>query len=85
VLSPESGRKRVVDTDDISKPQNVRLADVFVLGPFSIWFGMKAKEMPSWARAAMVMYGVGTIGYNGQNYLETQEEERKSLKPSESK
>ena len=73
------------DPDDLAKPQNVRLADVFVLGPFSIWFGAQAEDMPTWARAAMIMYGVGTIAYNGKNYLEIQEEERKPLKPSESK
>lgn len=59
-----------MDYDDIAKPQNIRLADVFLLGPFSIWFGMKADEMPAWARVAMVAYGVATIGYNGKNYLE---------------
>ena len=73
-----------MDADDLSKPQNVRLADVFVLGPFSIWFGSRAKEMPTLARVAMIAYGVGTIAYNGKNYLEIDEEERKSLKPSES-
>ncbi len=69
-----------MDLDDISKPQNVRLADVFVLGPLSIWFGVKAEEMPTWARVAMIAYGVGTIGYNAKNYLEN-EEAQKALAP----
>lgn len=69
-----------MDLDDLSKPQNVRLADVFVLGPLSIWFGVRAEEMPTWARVAMVAYGVGTIGYNAKNYLEN-EDAKKSLAP----
>ena len=71
------------DFDDLAKPQNIRIADVLVLGPFSIWFGAMAKDMPTLARTAMIMYGVGTMAYNGKNYLEIQEEERKALKSSE--
>jgi hypothetical protein len=67
-----------MDIDDISKPQNVRLADVFVLGPLSIWFGVRANEMPTWARVAMIAYGTGTIVYNGKNYLD-KEKSRKML------
>jgi hypothetical protein len=72
-----------MDLDDIGKPQNIRLADVFVLGPLSIWFGVKAEEMPTWARAAMIAYGVGTIAYNGKNYLEN--EEARKLEESKTK
>jgi len=67
-----------MDVDDFSKPQNIRLADVFVLGPLSIWFGLKATEMPTFARVAMVAYGAGTIGYNANNYLKN-EKNRKAL------
>ena len=67
------------DFEELGKPQNVRLADVFVYGPFSVWFGVKADEMPGWARAAMVAYGIGTIVYNGNNYLKIREAEQKAL------
>lgn len=73
-----------MDPEDLMKPQNVRLADVFVYGPFSIWFGVKAKEMPTWARVAMMAYGAGTIAYNGRNYLEIEEKKRKQLESAES-
>jgi hypothetical protein len=73
-----------MDPEDLAKPQNIRLADVFILGPFSIWFGLKAKEMPTWARVAMMAYGTGTIFYNGKNYLEIEEAERKKFKTPES-
>jgi hypothetical protein len=49
------------------KAQNVRLFDVFILGPFMIWAGMQLKD--DWAKAAMIAAGAGTIVYNGQNYL----------------
>lgn len=68
-----------MNTDDLMKPQNIRLADVFILGPFSIWFGLKAKEMPTLARVTLMAYGVCTIGYNGKNYLEIEEKKRKEL------
>lgn len=73
----------MMDSEDLTKPQNVRLADIFVLGPFSIWFGAKANEMPGWARAALIAYGAGTILYNGNNYLEIEAKEKKKLPPAE--
>jgi len=56
------------------KAQSVRLADVFVLGPFMIWFGTRARDVPDPARAVMVAAGLGTILYNGSNYLKVQKE-----------
>jgi len=51
------------------KGQNVRLMDVFLLGPFMVWAGYKSRDLPQWARTTMVVSGVGTIVYNGFNYL----------------
>lgn len=51
------------------KSQEVRLLDVFVLGPFMVWAGAQGR-LPSWANAALVASGVATIAYNGKNYLE---------------
>ncbi len=56
------------------KAQAVRLADVFVLGPFMIWFSTRARDVPDAARIGMVAAGLGTILYNGSNYLKTQKE-----------
>lgn len=52
--------------------QWVRALDVLVLGPFSIWFGLRATQMPNVARVAMVAYGVTTMGYNAQRFLRYQ-------------
>jgi hypothetical protein len=49
------------------KPQHVRLMDVFLLGPFMVWAGFQLKH-PA-AKIAMVTSGVGTVLYNGNNYL----------------
>ena len=51
------------------KSQGIRLVDVFLLGPFMIWFGIMAEAMPTWSRVLMVLFGVATIYYNGRNYL----------------
>ncbi len=52
------------------KTQNVRLFDVFVLGPFMIWAGIQLKNEV--AKGAMVAAGAGTIIYNWNNYKEVQ-------------
>lgn len=51
------------------KSQSVRLVDIFLLGPFMIWFGVKAGGMPTWARWTLAASGVGTVLYNGANYV----------------
>ena len=52
---------------DYSKAQDVRLMDVFLLGPFMVLAGT-AKRLPPWARLLMVAAGMGTILYNARNY-----------------
>jgi hypothetical protein len=53
------------------KTADVRLLDVFVLGPFMIWFGFRARGVPDLARGAMIVAGVGTILYNYATYRES--------------
>ncbi len=45
------------------KSQNIRLLDVFVVGPFMIWHGMKTKSF------FMSFLGGATIAYNLENYM----------------
>lgn len=54
---------------EISKSQPIRLMDVFLLGPFMIWFGIVATEIEFMFRVGMVASGALTIIYNGLNYL----------------
>lgn len=59
------------------KSQNVRVLDVLVLGPFTIWAGMQKNKLPDAARAGLVIYGAGTIIYNAKNYAKINREAKK--------
>ena len=52
-----------------SKSQPVRLVDVFLLGPFMVWFGVIATGVSSIFKIIMIISGIATIIYNGWNYL----------------
>lgn len=52
------------------------MADVFIIGPAMTYFGYKAKNVHPTARALMMLTGVATVLYNGQNYLTVREQQR---------
>lgn len=52
------------------KSQAVRLVDVWALGPFMVWYGLRPSNVPELARGLMIVAGVATIVYNARNYLE---------------
>jgi len=54
------------------KKQNVRLLDVFVLGPFLIRSGSVNSTLPQGVRSGLVLSGILTIIYNGVNYIENE-------------
>ena len=58
------------------KSQMVRLVDVFALGPFMIWYAVKSKNEPTWARAVLALSGALTSVYNGNNYIRIRNAER---------
>lgn len=51
------------------KTQLVRLLDVFVFGPLMI--AAAADQEKAYFKAALTIIGIGTIVYNGANYLTT--------------
>ena len=53
----------------IGKPQWVRLWDVFFLAPFLVYLGARGSNLPTLARAGLVVTGTLTFIYNGRNYL----------------
>lgn len=54
----------------MSKTQFVRLLDIFILGPFMIYFAFKVKQHVSQEEfLAMTTAGVLTIAYNANNYF----------------
>jgi hypothetical protein len=64
-----------VENDDWIAPQksqDARLVD-FALGPFMVWFALKATGVPQWARTTMMVSGILTVVYNGANYFAKQE------------
>ncbi len=69
-----------MDLRDEDFTQKLRILDVIGIGPLMIYAGVKSKEdLPGWARFALVMLGVTTIGYNGTNYMARREEVRRQL------
>lgn len=60
-----------MDFRDEDLAQKIRILDVAVIGPLMIYAGVKSKELPEAARAALVIFGASTIGYNGINLLQS--------------
>lgn len=53
-----------------SKSQWVRLLDIFVLGPFMIYYAIQTAGEVGWEMAGgLFVAGVLTILYNGMNYI----------------
>lgn len=63
---------------EITKGQNVRLLDVFVIGPLMIYGGVTKSNLPKLLRFGLATIGVGTIFYNGRNYLLNKEKEKEN-------
>jgi len=57
-----------VPETEISKGQEMRIMDVAIFGPLMIMSAMN-KEPPELLRLAMLGIGIGTIVYNGWNFL----------------
>lgn len=55
--------------DEIKKSQWIRLVDVFALGPFMVYIGVKESNLNEMERWGIILAGIGTIVYNGRNYL----------------
>ena len=65
--------------DRHEKAQLIRILDVVGIGPLMIYAGTKAKsELSPTVRAALIVTGVATIGYNGMNYILNEEEKARA-------
>ena len=60
---------------ELSKSQNIRLIDVFIIAPFLIYVGNKAKGISSFERNMIYVIGAATLIYNGKNYLKNKNNE----------
>jgi hypothetical protein len=56
--------------EEVSKSQAVRLADVWLIGPLMIWAGLQ-KRRSMLVNYSLIGLGIGTVLYNGRNYLAT--------------
>lgn len=54
------------------KSQIVRAYDVFLLAPFLMYIGYKAKGISKWERYAIYAIGIGTFVYNARNYIKNE-------------
>ena len=59
---------------DPVKTQTVRLFDVFVIGPLMMFGGWKLQRDHALAGQTLFLAGIGTVVYNGRNYLRVREE-----------
>ena len=49
--------------------QKIRLMDVFVLAPFMVYAGGVKSNLPNLVRGGLIISGVATFIYNGNNFL----------------
>lgn len=52
-----------------TKTQIVRLFDIFIFGPFMIYYGFVTREQMGSLAKLMMIWGLTTIVYNGKNYI----------------
>ena len=57
---------------EVSKAQWVRLADVILIAPFLGYIAYSSKGLSDAQKMALYAIAVGTLWYNGKNYLATQ-------------
>jgi hypothetical protein len=50
------------------KHQEIRLADVFLIGPLMMYGGLKGEGLHPAARLGLLLFGFGTIVFNGVNW-----------------
>lgn len=54
--------------DERVKSQNIRLLDVFLIGPLMIWGGFMAQKRSTVPGILLMIFGVSTILYNAANW-----------------
>jgi hypothetical protein len=53
---------------ELPKAQNVRLVDVFLIGPLMFWAGWKLSRNYPVRGRFLTVSGAATVAYNGYNY-----------------
>lgn len=61
------------------KSQQVRLIDIFILGPAMVYVAVNSKQkVPDLIRAFVCVSGVATTLYNGVNYIQLERLKRRA-------
>ena len=64
------------------KANIIRIADVWLLGPWLVYLALRpGRRLSDIERAALVAVGVGTVVFNGANYLKVEQELRAKTSP----
>lgn len=59
--------------EEYEKSQIIRLVDVFFIAPVLMYTAYKAKDLPKSLRMIVLIIGLGTLLYNGKNYLKNRQ------------
>jgi len=70
VLRPDADGDKITVN---GKTQWIRLADVFFIGPLMTYVGARYSRKQPVAGWTLALLGVGTVLYNGMNYLQLRE------------
>ena len=60
------------ELNQVVKTQNIRLIDVFVLGPMMIYAATLIPKRHATVKASLGFFGLTTIAYNWRNYNRVQ-------------
>lgn len=60
-----------------------RTFDLYILGPFLIWYGIKSRGMPKIARRLLVTGGIYQIFYSWNKYRQLQKGALEALQPAD--
>jgi hypothetical protein len=63
---------------EYQKSQVVRLYDVFLLAPFLMYVGYKAKGIKEWERYGIYAIAIGTLVYNARNYIKNKKSQQRA-------
>jgi hypothetical protein len=74
IFGSESGYNSIESsfTEEEKNTQMIRLIDVFLIGPLLIYTSFQ-KSLPNWLRVSLLVIGVSTILYNGNNYVKSKQ------------
>ena len=67
-LFPGYGACAPAEIDAVVKTQRVRIVDVALIGPLTVWAGWKLRRSHPLAASLLAIIGASTVLYNARNY-----------------